>query len=235
MSKDRQLIMDLALRPALGREDFMVTQSNAAALALIDRWPGWQGDGAVIVGPPGSGKTHLVEVFRSQVQVTPRPAPHLTIEDGPILAEGRAIVIEDVEAGKFEERALFHLLNLARQTGKLVLLTAVSPPSQWTIGLPDLRTRLQALPVVPLLLPDDELLRAVLLKQFHDRQLAVSQPVIAYLISHLPRSLEVVRLVASEIDRRSLVQRVEITRPFVAEVLRDISAPSFTPFADEGS
>jgi chromosomal replication initiation ATPase DnaA len=233
--KDKQLIFDLAHRPALGREDFMVTKSNEAAMALVDSWPQWPGGGAILVGPPGSGKTHLVEVFRTQVLVAVKKAARLTTDDAPVLARADAIVVEDASFGEFDEVALFHLLNLARQTAKHVLLTATTPPSTWSIKLPDLRTRLLALPVIPLLLPDDDLLRAVLVKHFHDRQLAVSQPVLNYMISHLPRSLDAVRLAASEIDRRSMVNRVEITRNFVADVLRDIVSPPFTTLTDEAS
>ncbi len=231
----RQLIFDLAQRPALGRDDFMVTKSNEAAFKLIDSWPNWPGGGAVLVGPPGSGKTHLVEVFRAQANVAVCKAAVLTAEHAPTLVDADAVVIEDAGSVPLDEVALFHLLNLARQTGKLVLLTATVPPSSWNIALADLRTRLAALPVVPLLLPDDDLLRAVLLKHFHDRQLSVSEPVLSYMISHLPRSLDAVRLATSEIDRRSMVQRVEITRNFVAEVLREIVSPSFMTLKDDAS
>jgi chromosomal replication initiation ATPase DnaA len=233
MTGDKQLIFDLTQRPAFGREDFMVTQSNSAALALIDRWPNWTGGGAMIVGPPGSGKTHLVEVFRNQANLAVAAAEQLATGAVPLLMAGDAVVVENAVPGKFDETAFFHLLNLARQHGKLVLVTAATPASLWQIELPDLRTRLQALPVVPILLPDDELLRSVMLKHFHDRQLAIPQSVLNYLVSHMPRSLEAVRHIASEIDRRSMVQRVEITRHFVSEVLRDVIHPSFAGFKDE--
>ncbi len=226
-----QLIFDLALRPALSREDFLVTESNAAAVALVDQWPVWPSYAAAIIGPPGSGKSHLAEVFRQRSHAQRITADELTVADVPHLTATKSLVIEDCDAAPFDETALFHTFNLARQNSYHLLLTAVVEPRSWNISLPDLASRLNATPVVPILLPDDTLLRGAMIKQFNDRQLAVTEPVIAYLVQRMPRSLDAVRAIVDEIDQRAMVERAEITRPFVARILSRFTSPAL--FTDD--
>ena len=107
--KPRQLVLDLPHRAARGREDFLVTPANAAAVAMIDGWRSWPSHAAVLVGPPGSGKTHLVEVWRqaSGAGVVPVSALH---EDAiPELMAGHALAVEDAPGDQLNERAMVGL------------------------------------------------------------------------------------------------------------------------------
>ena len=90
------------------------------------------------------------------------------------LATG-ALVVEDLKPDGFDERALFHLMNLAREDAAFVLITARVPPSAFEIELRDLRSRLRAVPVVTLAPPDDLLFRALIVKFCADRQMAVDE------------------------------------------------------------
>jgi chromosomal replication initiation ATPase DnaA len=228
--KSRQLVLDLPLRQALGRDDFLVTNSNSAAVALIDQWPHWPSYGAIIVGPPGSGKTHLVEVWRHMSNAPVCHANALTIEAVPELLQSGALAIE--AAGAFDERALFHALNLAKQQGNHILIAANAAPSTWKVEIPDLLSRLKALPVVEILAPDDALLRGVLVKLFADRQIAVDEATITYILFRMPRSLEAARALITQIDQQAMVERAEITRPFVARVMANFTNPGlFEPEA----
>jgi chromosomal replication initiation ATPase DnaA len=228
--KSRQLVLDLPLRQALGRDDFLVTKSNSAAVALIDQWPHWPSYGAIIVGPPGSGKTHLVEVWRRMSNAHMCTANALTIEAVPELLQSGALAIE--VAGAFDERALFHVLNMAKQQGNHILITANTAPSTWALEIPDLLSRLKALPVVEILAPDDALLRGVLVKLFADRQIAVDEATISYILLRMPRSLEAARTLIAQIDQQAMVERAEITRPFVARVMANFTNPGlFEPEA----
>jgi chromosomal replication initiation ATPase DnaA len=112
-----------------------------------------------------------------------------------------------------------------------LLITASQHPGQWRVSLPDLRSRLRALPVAELGAPDDSLLRGVLVKLFADRQIAVEQSVISYLVVRMPRSLDAARVVVAEIDRKALEDKAEVSRPFVARILADLTAPGL--FAEE--
>jgi chromosomal replication initiation ATPase DnaA len=135
------------------------------------------------------------------------------------LATG-ALVLEDVEADGLDERALFHLLNLVREEDAFLLVTAPAPPASWRVGLADLASRLRAVPVVALAPPDDGLLRAVLVKLFADRQLAVDEGLIGYLATRIERSFGAARATVELIDREALRQQRPVTRALAAETLR---------------
>ncbi len=220
-----QLTLDLALRPALAREDFLVSPANAAAVALVDQWPNWPTHGAVIVGQPGSGKSHLASVWQQRSHAGLKQAAMLSADTVPEDFASGALVVEDAGETGLDERALFHLLNLARQEGGYVLLTSTRPVASWPVALPDLRSRLQALPEATILPPDDALLRGVLVKHFADRQIAVSEAIISFILVRMPRSMAALRQIVQEIDSRALAGKVEITRPFVARVLADCVYP----------
>lgn len=228
--RGRQLVLELPHRQALGRDDFLVAKSNEAAVALIDDWPAWPGHAAIIVGPPGSGKSHLVEVWRQRSKAARVQAADVRLETAPETLLSGAVAVEDA-APPIDERGLFHLLNLARQQNSSILLTAQTRPEKWKIVLPDLLSRLKAIPVLEILPPDDALLRGVLVKLFFDRQIAADEATVSFMLTRMPRSLGAARLLVAEIDRRALEEKAEVSRPFVARVLAGFSAPGL--FGDE--
>jgi chromosomal replication initiation ATPase DnaA len=215
----RQLVFDLAHRQALGAEDFLVSRSNAAAVELIDRWPQWPHPACMVVGPQGSGKSHLANVWRLRSGAGFVAAAALDDAGVARLADGAAIVVENVDAGIGDEKALFHLLNRARESKLSVLLTSRTAPGEQDFLVPDLRSRLRALPVVELQPPDEALLKAVLVKLFDDRQLSVEPPVIDYLSVRMERSMAAASQIVAEIDRLALATHRKVTRPLAAQVL----------------
>ncbi|MBI3453771.1 MAG: DNA replication protein [Rhodospirillales bacterium] len=217
--------MPLALghRTALGREDFLVGASNRAAIDWLDLWPRWPAPGLAIYGPAGCGKTHLAEVWRARSQARRIDLATLTVGDAPgLLGDARAAVIDDADRGA-DERALFHLHNFLAECGGHLLLTARLPPARWGIDLPDLHSRLSALPAVEVLPPDESLIEAVLVKLFADRQLRVGPDVVAYIVPRLERSFAAVRQVAAALDAASLAARRAITVPLARDVLNDLA------------
>ena len=224
-SMAEQLLLDLPLRTALGREDFLVAPSNEAAVRLVDEWPQWPTHGAILVGPAGCGKSHLAHVWQSRSHAEVAAVATTTKESLPGLFANRALCLEDIEAEQFEETMMFHALNLARQEGGHVLLSSCLEPALWQVKLPDLASRLKALPVVHILPPDDALLRAVLVKQFADRQIVVDEALIGYMVLRMPRSAAAARALVAEIDRQAMVEKAEITRPFVAKVMARVQSP----------
>jgi chromosomal replication initiation ATPase DnaA len=221
----RQLTFDLSLRPALGRDDFLVTPSNTAAVALVDQWPDWPSYAAVLVGPPGSGKSHLTEVWRRKSSAQIEKSADLKIEFVPELLSQGALALEDLSTGLLPESALFHVLNFARQNNHFLLLTTQSWPL--SVALPDLKSRLQALPLSVIMQPDDALLRGVLVKLFNDRQIAVDEALISYLLQRMPRSLDMARQLVDRIDKASLEQSAEVTRIFAGKILAELESPEF--------
>jgi len=218
-----QLPLDLGHRPAMGEDDFLVATSNEAAVAWLDLWPNWPAPALVIFGPAGCGKTHLAQVWRARTQA-PRINPSdLDVESLPeLLGKARAVVIDKADQGAGlpeTERALFHLYNLARETGGYLLLTAETAPAHWNIRLPDLRSRLLAAPAVSVGPPDDALLAAILMKLFADRQVRVGADVVRFLITHMERSFDSARRLVADLDATALAARRRITVPLARRVL----------------
>jgi chromosomal replication initiation ATPase DnaA len=214
----RQLALALAHTESFAREDFLAGPSNAAALRLIDLWPAWPHNTVLLTGPEGSGKSHLAAIWAQAAGA--RVTAARALEEGMVpgaLATG-AVVIEDLADGAFDERALFHLLNLAREDEGFVLLTACRAPLRTTIR--DLGSRLKALPLVTLAPPDDALLRAVLVKLLADRQLAVDETLIAYVAVRIERSFAAARDVVARLDAEAMRQKRPLTRALAAELLR---------------
>ena len=215
----RQLALELPFRPALGREDFFVAPSNEQAVATIDKWPDWPNPAMVLTGPPGCGKSHLAEVWRQASHAEKADIAQKSIQDLPSLFATGALLVEDLPGTELNETALFHLINLAREQGAYLLLTATTPPAQWNIQLPDLASRLAAAGSVALGEPDDVLLRAILIKQFADRQLNVDESIISFMVSRMERSARAARNLVEKIDNEALRQKANVTRPFVSSIM----------------
>jgi chromosomal replication initiation ATPase DnaA len=213
----RQLAFDLPNPEAMTREHFFVAPSNALALATVDGWQDWPGRKLLLVGPEGAGKTHLAHIWAALAGAAILAAPDLADTDIASLT-GRAVVVEDADRIGTAETQLFHLHNLVTSTGAL-LLTARTPPRDWDLTLPDLKSRMQATPIAQLDGPDDALLSAVLVKLFADRQVAVPANLIPYLISRMPRSIGAARALVAAMDARALAAGRPITRSLAAEVL----------------
>ncbi len=222
----KQIPFDLPHAAALSREDFMVAESNRAAMALVDQWPAWPSYGAILCGPDGSGKSHLATIWKDAAGAKCITASELARDVVPAALETRAVVIEDIEHAGLDGAALFHLLNLARQQASSVLLTSRLLPVDLTITIPDLRSRLLALPVVSIAAPDDALLRAVLVKHFADRQIVVDESLITYLLARMPRSLGMARELVARIDVAALAEKAEITKVFAGRILAEMSSPN---------
>ncbi|WP_439123653.1 chromosomal replication initiator DnaA [Marivita sp.] len=219
-----QLKFDIPARPALGRGDFYVTQSNAVALGLVDTWPNWPNAKLVLVGPPQSGKTHLSRVWCTESGGQMIAAQDVHRENVPVLAEA-PVCVEDVEtiAGNREaEEALFHLHNLVLANGHSMLVTATRPPSSWNIHLPDLASRMAGTTVAKMAAPDDILLSAVLAKLFADRQIVPMADVIPYLVRWMPRSFEAAGAVVAHLDTEALGTPKGVTRTLARKALADL-------------
>ena len=215
----RQLAFDLALDPRFGREDFLVSPSNERAYALIEAWPGWPDRVLVLVGPKGSGKSHLAAIWAGSARAWTVEAFEVSGARVPHLVSNGALVIEDADAPDRDEPALFHLLNLARESGASVLLTAAAPPDRWGLRTPDLLSRLRLAPSVALDPPDDALLKAVLVKLFVDRQLVVDTTVVDYVALRIERSLARAAEVVAALDNEALSRARRITRPMARALL----------------
>jgi chromosomal replication initiation ATPase DnaA len=215
-----QLVLSLDYPESFARDDFIAGDSNAAALALIDAWPDWPDRVVALVGPEGAGKSHLASIWSEKTGARFISSRLLGEADLPAMLSTGALVIEDLPR-RIDEVALFHLLNLARQERAHVLLTARTPPASWLIALPDLASRLRALPVVTLDSPDDAILRALLMKLAADRQVSLEEPVLNYLLPRIERSFAGAQSAVARLDQEAMRQHRPVTRALAAELFRD--------------
>jgi chromosomal replication initiation ATPase DnaA len=216
----RQLAFALPHAESFTRDNFLEGPANAAGLALVDSWPDWPNRIMQLVGPAGSGKSHLAAIWADQAGARSTSAHALIAAEVPGALATGALVVDDLKSSDVDERALFHLLNLAREEGASILITSRVPPSALQIELRDLRSRLRAIPTVLLLPPDDQLFRALIVKFCTDRQLEVDEAVVSYLTTRIERSYAAVRQVVELLDAEALRLGRPVTRALAAELLR---------------
>jgi chromosomal replication initiation ATPase DnaA len=216
----RQLVLALDHAVSFAREDFLAGPSNAAALTLIDRWPDWPAQVMALIGPEGSGKSHLAAIWAKTAGARVLAAKLLTQTDLPAAFATGALVVEDLEPAGLDERALFHLLNLAREEGAYMLLTARSALAGFPVSIRDLGSRLRALPSVALAPPDDALLRSLIVKLAADRQLAVDDALVNYLANRIERSFAAAHAAVVRLDEEAMRQHRPVTRALAAELFR---------------
>ncbi len=220
----RQLVLDLRRDPSLAVDDFLVSPSNADAFDLVDRWPAWSTPTLLLIGPPGSGKTHLGMVWARLA------GAHIAVvedmRDPAALASHEAVVLDDCESLARDEAALFHFVNLMRERGGWLLVTAQRAPDRWGLCTPDLLSRLRLYPQVTMGSPSPDLVRAVLVKLFDDRQIRTDEDLIAYAALHLDQSLDAARMFVQVVDEASLAVGRKITRALAATTIAALYADS---------
>jgi chromosomal replication initiation ATPase DnaA len=229
-----QLVFDLPVRPAMGRDDFFVTGSNAGALARVDGWRDWPFGKLVLVGPEGSGKTHLAHVWAAQSGAGIVGAGE--VDEAQILSDAPALAVEDADrlAGDVAaETRLFHLHNAMMQRGARVLFTARTPPARWGLSLPDLDSRMRQAELARIDAPDDALLSALMLKQAHDRGLGLTPAILAHVVPRIERSAAAVQAFVLRLDALALAEkrapRLSDAKAVLAEGTAPVSPSRHTP------
>ena len=220
-----QLTFDLPTRPALERGDFFIANSNALALAMIEDCENWPQNKHLLVGPKGSGKTHLANVWANQRGARVIASRDITDQAVEEYA-AQDLVIDDVPSFLGEqsrEATLFHIHNLCLANGNALLMTGTGDVSKWNCVLPDLASRLNGTRTARLDPPDDMLFQALLAKLFADRQLFPPPDVFPYLLLRLERSYDAAQMAVNHIDRAALSRKRAITRSFVASIIDDLT------------
>ncbi|MGF1475102.1 MAG: DNA replication protein [Geminicoccaceae bacterium] len=219
-SEQAQLAFDLPVRQQSSRRDFLVSESNRRAFDWLQRWPDWPSHLAVISGPEGGGKTHLARIWADETgaEWLTVPAPADAEEQADLLQDCRACVIDNAE--RFgDETLLFHLCNAVWAARGHMLLTTRWPLARWRLRLADLHSRLSAAQWLTIDPPDDLVLRAILAKQFADRQIRVSPELIDYLVVRMERSFAAARSIVAALDQASLRLARPVSIPLARTVL----------------
>ena len=222
-AKHEQLTFDLGHRSALGRDDFLIADSNRDAVSWIDLWPEWPAPALVLYGPAACGKTHLSAVWSAQTQaVAIDPEELSTGSADELFARGPHLLIDPVDhwiGDRAAETTLFHLYNLAKENKRTLLLTMRMPPVRLSFVIPDLASRLRAAPSVAIHAPDEVLLGAVLVKMFADRQIQIGEDVLNYILPRMERSFAAARDLVEKADRQALAEKRAVSVPLVRQIL----------------
>jgi chromosomal replication initiation ATPase DnaA len=217
-----QLALDLALAPDYRAESFAVSEANAGALALVNRWPRWRQGHLLLTGPSGSGKTHLAQMWRARSGALSLHARKLGRELA-LVGRGASVLVEDIDQG-LDEDGLFHLINRAAgDAGVTLLITGAGAPEDWGLALADLNSRLAAAERAVLHGPDDALLRQVMEKLFRDRRTPLAPGVLDYILTRTERSVNFARTLTAWLDREALARKGPVTRTLAREGLAALS------------
>ena len=216
----RQLLLALDHSVSFAREDFLRGPSNAEALNLVERWPDWPDRIVALIGPQGSGKSHLAAIWAEATGARVLSAKLLPHSDLPAAFATGALVLEDLEFEGLDERALFHLLNFAREQAANVLITSRSPLTTFPVVIRDLASRMRAVPSAALAVPDDALLRALIVKLAVDRQIAVDESLVSYVANRIERSFAAAHHAVQRLDEEAMRQHRPVTRALAVELFR---------------
>ena len=218
--KPAQLTLNLPSIAARGWEDFLVSSSNAQAVEMIDGWRRWPDGRLILCGPARSGKTHLASIWAERCGARMLEAARLAAggaAEEPCGADPLAVENVDRLATlapadrETAEKALFHLYNRMGANRRPLLITGTGFPANWSVALPDLRSRLAAATVAGIGPPDDALLSCVMVKLFADRQLLVEPKVIGYMLDRMERSCAAAEALIDRLDAASLSSKRRVT------------------------
>ncbi|MDQ0462841.1 chromosomal replication initiation ATPase DnaA [Caulobacter ginsengisoli] len=217
MSALRQLRLPLPATAGPARAPFAASPVNRVALAAVEAWPAWPGALLALVGPEGSGKSHLASLWQARAGAQTWDGQPLDTLTGPLLIE---------DADRLDGETLFHLINMAPNLGGL-LLTARERPVSWPAALPDLRSRLNALTVAELAEPDDAVLAAMLENLFEASGIRPAADVYPYLLRRMERSAAAARAVVHALDEASAAERRDVNRALARELFEPANTDMF--------
>ena len=229
-NKIHQLPFEFSHPRYLGREDFIKSPCNAEATDMIEAWPEWTQFGLCIYGPEHCGKTHLAHIFSETVSLKrnrPFPVPQIEAEAlnigiiQDLFDYDNCLIVENLQTD-IDEEAMFHLFNTYRNQGGNILFTSILPPARLKFKLPDLASRMNMLPAIGIKEPDDELLSALIVKLFTDRQITVSLDVVHYILMNMQRSFGYIHRLVKEIDNISMSYKRAISIPIVKEAMMSL-------------
>jgi chromosomal replication initiation ATPase DnaA len=223
----RQLPLHLEHRQLLGREDFLVSASNIEAVEWIDSYPEWFDlPGVLVVGAKASGKTHVLWLFGEKSGAKIYNAAELAAEAfSDIVPEHSALAVDDIDAvarNAAGEESLLHVVNYAGEVGTKLFMTASAPVAGIGFASADLKTRLLQMPVANIYTPDDDLLKALIVKQFMERGISVSANVVEWLSGVVPRNASCINELVEVADMAASEERRNITIPFLKKIIDKI-------------
>ncbi len=215
-----QLPLTFPLPSAYDKDTFVIGSANKHALGWLQRWPDWPLPLKCLnlYGPSGSGKTHLSYLWAGRAEAVALNS--LSHFDQDQFLQTQHVMLDDFGiSGCYDDTAVFHLLNYISSVSGTLLILSPYPVAQHESSLSDLRSRLRSVAAQEIDLPDDGLLKAVLAKHFTDRQCAVSEQILNYIVNRMERSFSAAQQLSAEIDTLALSRKVPVSLSIARQVL----------------
>ena len=218
MKSLNQLLLKFNQKQNFNYEDFFVSKSNYFAFALIEKWPKWEKNIVNIHGEKSSGKTHLANIFYKKNKTIKITEDQLNDEIIKRLKVYENIILEDFKS-KTDERLLYSLFNLVDNDNKYLLINSLKPISEMNFLLDDLKSRSKNCLFAKIENPDDDLMFAIIVKSFSDKQITVDKKLINFIIKRIDRSYGKISDFIYKIDELSLKKKKPINIKTIKEIL----------------
>ena len=218
MSELNQLLLDFDYKTNFNEHDFYLSESNSNAFNLINRWPDWDKKILNISGEKFSGKSHLANIFKLKSKAFLIKGNEIDNSIFKSIKLHESIIIDDFEECN-EEEILYSIFNLIDQDSKYLLINSLKPINEIKYRLPDLTSRSKNCLYAVIENPDDELLFAIILKNFSDRQIKIEKKIINFIISRIDRSYRKIDEFIYKIDELSLKKKKPINLKTIKEIL----------------
>ena len=214
-----QLLLKFDLKQNYKNEDFYVNKSNFFAFNLIDSWPRWEKNILNIYGEKYCGKTHLSNIFKKKYRAFTVKSGEFTSKNLKDFKLAENLILDNFDE-KIDENLMYTLFNIADQDNKYILINSLKPINELNLKLTDLKSRAKNCLFAKIEKPDDELMFAILLKNFSDRQITVEKKLIDFIIKHIDRSYGKIYEFIYKIDEISLKKKKSIDFKIIKETLK---------------
>ncbi len=219
MNEQNQLLINFNLKKDYDEQDFYVSSSNKYAFNIINGWPKWLKRTVNLYGEQYSGKSHLSKIFETKTTCLNIESINFTNEILLKFKTKQALIIENFNFN-IPEKLLYSLINIVEQENKYLLITSLKPINKFDFKLKDLNSRINNCLFVEIGVPDDELIYALIVKNFSDRQINIDKKIIEYIIKRINRSYKDIFLFIYKVDQLSLQKGKPINLSIIKKILK---------------
>tara|TARA_B100000963_G_scaffold330560_1_gene320724 strand:- start:227 stop:886 length:660 start_codon:yes stop_codon:yes gene_type:complete len=218
MRELNQKLLDFGIQESFDQNDYYVSKSNYFAKNIIETWPKWEKKIVNITGEEYSGKTHLSKIFKIKSNALYLNSKDIDDQSLIQIKLSNNIIIEDLDES-FDEKLLYSIFNLVEQDNKYLLISSKKPIVEIKFSLPDLVSRLKNCIIANIQQPDDDLIFAIILKSFSDRQIKLDNKIIDYIVKRIARSYSKLHEFIYKIDELSLKKKKSINFKIIKEII----------------
>ena len=218
MSELNQLLLDFNYKNNFNNHDFYVSKSNFFAFSIIEKWPKWEKRIVNISGEKFSGKSHLANIFKSKTKALILNNKQIDDDIFKKIKLHDCLIIDDFE-NNINEKLIYSVFNIVDQDNKFLLVNSIKPINEITFNLPDMRSRSKNCLFAKIENPDDELIFAIIIKNFSDRQIKLEKKIIEFIINRIERSYSKIYEFIYKVDEISLKKKKPINLKTIKEIL----------------